>query len=273
MKKEKKQSIATVSISVLAIAALILITSPTLENKLANMLVLLLAMINVTIPICFHIYSKYKTNSKNILKDKNIDIAIIDIFQTSALIAACVGLVLILYSIANKVAYPISILELIAYFGITTVVLLANYFGTNSKSIKEKLHNFTLSVREFVLNNFTLNLLLVLLVIYFTKNTSYTVGIMAAYMFYAIERINHYYQEKTKDLPKANWLSTACLISINMEIAFLVNECSLIHNSVEKGLNTLPNIDFAYIGNLYLILIVTLIGSYLIKAEKEKGKK
>jgi len=259
MKRDKKHSIKI--ILEFMVICLIIITLPsTTENILARMLVLFLTLINISIPLCFHIYHKYKSNPKTALKDKKIDTDIISIFCTSGIVTACLIVAFIIYAAIRKTSIPINIFELIAYFGVIIIVFLTNYFSTTSSTTKEKISKFSQAIQEFISYNFILNLLLFLLIIYFINSRDIIMGIVTAYMFYALERINSEYKNKTEGLPKTKRLDTLCLIAVNIETIFLLNEYIKIYDLIGQGnIIRLTSDNMLFILTLYLFLIITLL--------------
>ena len=267
MKKSKLSSVLLILVFISSLLYCLFHNIDSPFTILARIIISLLLFLIILIPITFHILQRHKLyNLNDALKDEHADNTTIEIFTLAFMLLASAAVICLVYATTQSHTKSLNQTEIAVFICSLLTVLLINYYSTGSQIAKEKVSNFTLSIKEFISNNFILNTMAILLIIFFMNDSNIILGIVTAYMFYALERINSNYIDRNKKQKLSNLYLPDILnqIFLNMIIIYIANDMIKIYRVIEKGIDTVINIDTTSLITHYLLFVIAIFLSYYI---------
>ena len=146
-----------------------------------------------------------------------------------------------------------------------TFVISINYFSTRYIEFKSRIKIFLEEISKFLNENFILNLLFVVFIIFLKNNADLRIGIIGSYFFFALTSVHSEYKERKKH-KKYELLNIVfqTILNISLVYAFI---------TIEKNLSNLFNDSPLiyemkdFVAHLVLVFLI-IINSFLPQIEK-----
>ena len=196
------------------------------------------------------------------LKDdlKYIFNALIEIIKSLSIIHI---LYIILYKATeNENVFKIMLLKLLYFSIFFSLIILVNYFSTRYLKFKICMRAFLDELVKFIRENFILNLVFFMMLVFLKDNNDLSIGLIGSYFFFALTTIHDGYKKNIKGNNKNFkniYIITQSLLNMSILISFTSIEKMISQYS--QGQPIVIEIDYAIYA---LILGIIIIINYFL---------
>lgn len=120
------------------------------------------------------------------------------------------------------------------YFtALISLVILINYFSTRYQQFRKNIRNFVDGFSKFLEDNFILNLIFIVVVVYIKGNKDLTIGLIGSYIFFMLESIHKNYKRENIEHKKIyKILQTLLNLSLLLYVANIEKVLSMVYHNV-----------------------------------------
>lgn len=193
-----------------------------------------------------------------------IDYICKQIFEIIKVIAIVFVLEVLLSNKHGYIYYELMVYKIIYFSIFISMVICINYFSTRYSEFKMSIMIFVDELVGFIKNNFILNLIFIVLIIFFRNYEDLPLALVSSYMFFVLTSVHDKYRTKRKGVVyKGLYKVVQILLNIALVMTFIIIERIMV-GYVNKHIVIFHIKDIVWPLTLIFMIIVN---SYLPKIE------
>ena len=150
--------------------------------------------------------------------------------------------------------------------GLISFVILINYFSTRYQPFRNNIRNFLDGFSKFLEDNFILNLIFIVVIVYIKNSKDLTIGLIGSYIFFMLESIHKNYKRENVE-HKAIYKILQIVLNI-----FLVLYVANIEKVLSMVYQNRYTINYIYSIDVTIFILLILLNSILSFKFEQKNK-